>query len=53
MSSKTTGWNELQLAEDLAVELPQTFGYNFIPPEGLEAKRTSHKEPPFSTVALP
>ena len=45
MTPKTTGWDELSLAEDPAVELLQSLGYKYVPPEDLERKRSSFKEP--------
>ena len=45
MTPKTTGWDELSLAEDPAVELLQSLGYTYVPPEDLERKRSSFKEP--------
>ena len=45
MSPKPTGWNELHLAEDPAIDLLQSLGYTYIPPEDLEPERTSFKEP--------
>lgn len=37
-------WNEIHLSEDPAVELLQTMGYTFVPPEQLESERESFKE---------
>ncbi len=45
MTPKTTGWNELHLAENPAVELLQSLGYTYVPPEDLERERASFKEP--------
>ena len=45
MTPKTTGWDELNLAEDPAVELLQSLGYTYVPPEDLERERSSFKEP--------
>ena len=45
MTPKTTGWDELHLAEDPAVELLQSLGYKYVSPEDLERKRSSFKEP--------
>ena len=45
MTPKTTGWDELNLAEDPAVELLQSLGYTYVPPEELERERPSFKEP--------
>ena len=45
MTPKTSGWNELHLAEDPAVELLQSLGYTYVPPEELERERPSFKEP--------
>ena len=36
MTPKTTGWDELNLAEDPAVDLLQSLGYTYVPPEDLE-----------------
>ena len=44
MSSKTTGWDELNLAENPAVELLQALNYMYIPPEDLEHERNSLKD---------
>ena len=44
MSPKATGWDELHLAENPAVELLQTLGYRYIPPEDLDPERASYKE---------
>ena len=44
MSPKTTGWDELHLAENPAVELLQALGYTYVPPEDLERERASYKE---------
>ena len=45
MTPQTTGWNELRLAEDPAVELLQSLGYTYVPPEDLDRERASFKEP--------
>ena len=45
MTPKTTGWDELHLAEDPAVDLLQSLGYTYVPPEELERERPSFKEP--------
>ena len=45
MTPKTTGWDELHLAEDPAVELLQSLGYTYISPEELDRERASFKEP--------
>ena len=45
MTPKATGWDELHLAEDPAVELLQSLGYTYVPPEDLERERVSFKEP--------
>ncbi len=45
MTPTTTGWDELHLAEDPAVELLQSLGYDYVPPEDLERERVSFKEP--------
>ena len=44
MTPKTTGWDELHLAENPAVELLQSFGYTYVAPEDLERERASSKE---------
>ena len=44
MISKTTGWDELHLAENPAVELLKLLDYSYVAPEGLETERTSLKE---------
>ena len=44
MNPKATGWDELHLAEKPAVELLQSLGYTYVPPEDLEPERTSLKE---------
>ena len=43
MTSKTTAWNELHLAENPAVELLQFLGYTYVTPEALEPERTNFK----------
>ena len=45
MSPKTTGWNELHLAESPAVELLQSLVYAYIAPVDLDPERTRAKEP--------
>ncbi len=45
MTPKATGWNELHLAEDPAVDLLQSLGYTYVPPEDLDRERASFKEP--------
>ena len=45
MSPKVTGWDELHLAENPAVELLQSLGYTYVTPEALEPERTNFKEP--------
>ena len=45
MTPKASGWDELHLAEDPAVELLQSLGYTYVPPEDLERERSSFKEP--------
>ena len=45
MSPQSSGWSELQLAENPAVELLKSLGYTYVPPEDLEPERTSFKEP--------
>ena len=44
MSSKSTGWNELHLAETPAVELLESLGFTYVSPESLEPERKSFKE---------
>ena len=44
MTPKTTGWDELRLAEAPAVELLQVLEYTYAPPEDLERERASFKE---------
>ena len=44
MSPKTTGWDELHLAENPAVELLDSLGYTYVPPEDLEGERQNFKE---------
>ena len=44
MTPKTTGWDELHLAENPAVELLQALGYTYVPPEDLDRERASVKE---------
>ena len=44
MNSKVTGWDELHLAEDPAVELLESLGYTYVPPQDLDSERTSSKE---------
>ena len=44
MNPKPTGWDELHLAEDPAVELLESRGYTYVPPEALEPERASLKE---------
>ena len=45
MSPQSSGWSELQLAENPAVELLKSLGYTYVTPEALEPERTSFKEP--------
>ena len=45
MTPKATGWDELHLAEDPAVELLQSLGYTYVPPEDLELERATYTEP--------
>ena len=45
MTPKPTDWNERRLAETPAVELLQSLGYTYVPPEDLEPERSSLKEP--------
>ena len=44
MTPKATGWDELHLAENPAVELLESLGYAYVPPEYLDCERTSFKE---------
>ena len=44
MTPKPAGWDELHLAENPAVELLESLGYTYVPPEALEPERTSLKE---------
>ena len=44
MTPNPAGWNEQDLAETPAVELLQSLGYTFVPPEDLERERASLKE---------
>ena len=44
MTHKPTGWDELHLAEDPAVELLESLGYTYLPPDDLEPERASLKE---------
>ena len=44
MTPKPTGWDELHLAENPAVELIESLGYTYVPPEDLDTERTSFKE---------
>ena len=45
MTPQTTGWNELHLAENPAVELLFSLGYTYVPPEDLELERATYTEP--------
>ena len=38
MTPNATGWDELHLAENPAVELLQSLGYTYVPPEDLERR---------------
>ena len=44
MSPKPAGWDELHLSENPAVELLESLGYTYVPPEDLEKERPSLKE---------
>ena len=44
MTPKPTGWDELHLAENPAVELLESLGYTYVPPETLEGERVSFRE---------
>ena len=44
MTPKPTGWDELHLAETPAIQLLESLGYTYVPPEDLEPERASLKE---------
>ena len=44
MNPTPTGWDEAHLAEDPAVQLLESLGYTYVPPEDLEPERASLKE---------
>ena len=44
MPPQTAGWDELHLAENPAVELLESLGYSYVPPEDLEPERASLQE---------
>lgn len=44
MTPHPQDWNELQLSEDPAVALLEALGYEYVPPEVLEAERESLKQ---------
>ena len=44
MTPRSVGWNELHLSENPAVELLQSLGYTYVPPEDLDQERTSPKD---------
>ena len=44
MTPKPTGWDELHLAENPAVELLESLGYAYVSPDDLEGERASLKE---------
>ena len=44
MNPTPTGWDELHLAENPSVELLESLGYTYVPPEALEPERASLKE---------
>ena len=44
MGPRTTGWDELHLAENPAVELLEPIGHTHVSPEDLEGERASSKE---------
>ena len=44
MTPKPTGWDELHLAENPTVELLESLGYTYVPPEALDPERASLKE---------
>lgn len=52
MTPKATGWDELRLAENPAVELLQAIGDTYVPLEALDLERASSKET-ILTGALP
>ena len=41
MNPTPTGWDELHLAENPSVELLESLGYTYVPPEALEPERAS------------
>ena len=44
MTPKPAGWDELHLSENPAVELLESLGYTYMPPEELDQERTSPKD---------
>ena len=44
MNPTPTGWDELHLAENPSVELLESLGYTYVPPEALEPERATLKE---------
>ena len=44
MTPKPTGWDELNLAENPAIELLESLGYTYLPPETLDGERASARE---------
>ena len=44
MTPQTTGWDELHLAENPAVQLLESLDYTYVPPDELEGERSSFKE---------
>ena len=53
MTPKTAGWDELHLSENPAVELLESLGYTYLPPEDLEQERASPSRKPSSPAAWP
>ena len=43
MTPKVSGWDELHLAENPAVELLESLGYTYVPPEDLDLERGSFR----------
>ena len=46
MTPKTAGWDELHLSENPAVELLESLGYTYLPPEDLEPERPTSRSHP-------
>ena len=51
MTPKATGWDELHLAENPAVELLESLGYAYVPPEYLDRRARRASRRPFSPDA--